>query len=275
MASPDTHDDGQGPVVVTEDADGRRSLRFGDGGARQSVVWPGEPLRLELPYTRMAMVALAFVPQPENVLAVGLGGGAIPMFLRAVLPDTHIDVVEVDAGVVEAAKQHCGFREDALLEAHVADARTFIEAEGAPYDIIFLDAYGADQIPGHLATREFLGAVRARLTRGGAVVGNVWESAANPHYDAMVRTYQVSFQGLSLFEVPTSSNRILVGLEGPSRLTRETLVERARRVERERKLPFRLSTLVAQRYRPLTRRVGRGRVLTDAGLGPDGLIPDE
>lgn len=239
------------------------------------MVWPGDPLRLELPYTRMAMVVLAFVPRPENVLAVGLGGGAIPMFLRAVLPDTHIDVVEVDAGVVEAAKQHCGFQEDALLKAHVADARAFIEADGPPYDIIFLDAYGADQIPGHLATREFLGAVRARLTRGGAVVGNVWESAANPHYDAMVRTYQVSFQGLSLFEVPTSTNRILVGLEGPSRLTRETLVERARRVERERKLPFRLSTLVSQRYRPLTRRVGRGRVLTDAGLGPEGLIPDE
>lgn len=271
----DDRDDGSGPVIVTEDEQGRRSLRFGDGGARQSVVWPGEPLRLELPYTRMSMVALAFVPRPENILAIGLGGGAIPMFLRAVLPDTHIDVVELDAAVVDAAKEYCGFQEDALLRAHVADGRAFIEADGPPYDLILLDAYGADQIPGHLATREFLGAVRARLTRGGAVVSNVWESAANPHYDAMVRTYQVSFHGLSVFEVPTTTNRILVGLEGPLRLTREALVERARRVERERKLPFRLSTLVAQRYRPLTRRLGRGRVLTDAELGPGGLIPEE
>nr|WP_242588419.1 fused MFS/spermidine synthase [Corallococcus macrosporus] len=275
MAVEDERDDGSGPVIVTEDAEGRRSLRFGDGGARQSVVWPGEPLRLELPYTRMSMVALAFVPRPENILAIGLGGGSIPMFLRAVLPDTHIDVVEVDAAVVDAAKVYCGFQEDALLRTHVADGRAFIEADGPPYDVIILDAYGADQIPGHLCTREFLGAVRARLTRGGAVVSNVWESAANPHFDAMVRTYQVSFHGVSVFEVPTSTNRILVGLEGPSRLTREALVERARRVERERGLPFRLSTLVAQRYRPLTRRLGRGRVLTDAGLGPGGLIPEE
>ncbi|WP_233609911.1 MULTISPECIES: spermidine synthase [Corallococcus] len=239
------------------------------------MVWPGEPLRLELPYTRMSMVALAFVPRPENILAIGLGGGAIPMFLRAVLPDTHIDVVELDAAVVDAAKMYCGFQEDALLRTHVADGRAFIEEDGPPYDLIFLDAYGAEQIPGHLATREFLGAVRSRLSRGGAVVSNVWESAANPHFDAMVRTYQVSFHGLSVFEVPTSTNRILVGLEGPLRLTREALVERARQVERERKLPFRLSPLVSRRYRPLTRRLGRGRVLTDAMLGPGGLIPEE
>ncbi|RKG80178.1 spermidine synthase [Corallococcus terminator] len=264
-----------GPVLVTEDETGRRSLRFGDGGARQSVVWPGDPLRLELPYTRMAMVALAFVPQPENILAVGLGGGAIPMFLRRVLPDTHIDVVEVDAAVVEAAKEYCGFQEDGLLKAHVADGRAFIEADGPPYDVIILDAYGADHIPLHLATREFLGAARARLTRGGVVVGNVWESAANPLFDAMVRTYQVSFHGLSLFEVPSSTNRILVGLEGPLRLTREALVAQARRVERERGLPFRLGNMVAQRYRPLTRRLKRGRVLTDAGLGQPDLFLDE
>ncbi|RKH05006.1 hypothetical protein D7V97_24665, partial [Corallococcus sp. CA053C] len=157
----DGSEEGAGPVLITEDDDGRRSLRFGEGGARQSVVWPGEPLRLELPYTRMAMVALAFMPRPENILAVGLGGGAIPMFLRAVLPDTHIDVVEVDAAVVEAAKQYCGFQEDALLRAHVADGRAFIEAQGPPYDVIILDAYGADHIPLHLATREFLGAARS------------------------------------------------------------------------------------------------------------------
>jgi spermidine synthase len=239
------------------------------------VVWPGEPLRLELPYTRMAMVALAFVPRPENILVVGLGGGAIPMFLRAVLPDTHIDVVELDPEVVDAAKTYCGFQEDALLRTHVGDGRAFVEADGPPYDVIFLDAYGADQIPEHLATREFLGAVRSRLTRGGVVASNVWESAANPLYDAMVRTYQVSFQGLSLVEVPACTNRILVGLEGPQRLTREALVARARRVEKERGLPFRLSTLVEQRYRPLTRRSGRGRVLTDAGLGPEGPVEED
>src|SRR5688572_5097796 len=73
-------------LIVTEDADGLRALRFGQGGARQSLVRPGDPRQLELPYTRMSMVGLAFVPQPRRILVVGLGGGAVPMFLRAVVP---------------------------------------------------------------------------------------------------------------------------------------------------------------------------------------------
>jgi spermidine synthase len=256
-------------IIVTEDSEGLRALRFEQGGARQSVVRPGDPLRLELPYTRMAMVGLAFVPRPERLLVVGLGGGAIPMFLRAVVPEALIDVVDIDPDVVEAARRDFGFREDAALRAHVADGRRFIESPGPRYDVILLDAYGPRSIPEHLSTREFLGATRARLAPGGAVVGNLWESDTNPLFDAMVRTYQVSFAQLHRFDVPSSTNRILVGLAQPRPCSREALKARAEQVERERGLPFRLSTLVVRGYRDVSRRQQRGRVLTDAATASD------
>nr|WP_211193796.1 fused MFS/spermidine synthase [Pyxidicoccus fallax] len=243
-----------------------RTLRFEEGGARQSVVWPGEPLRLEAQYTRMSMVGLAFMPAPSRILVVGLGGGAVPMFLRAMLPDVPIDAVEVEPDVVEAAKLYCGFEEDDFLRVHLADGRSFIEASGPPYSLIFLDAYGPDSIPAHLATREFLGAARARLAPFGAVVGNVWESDSNPLFDSMLRTWQVGFRQLHRFDVAGTSNRILVGLAEAAPHSRESLVASAEQVQRERGFPFDLADMVAKGHRPVPRRLNHGHVLTDAEL---------
>src|SRR5690242_10721813 len=53
-----------GPVIVTEDEKGLRTLRFEKGGARQSVVKPGDPDHLELPYARSAFAGLALSAEP-------------------------------------------------------------------------------------------------------------------------------------------------------------------------------------------------------------------
>ena len=43
-------------------------------------------------------------PTPQSVLIVGLGGGTIPRALRELLPETQIDVVEIDPAVVRVAQ---------------------------------------------------------------------------------------------------------------------------------------------------------------------------
>ena len=48
-------------VVVTEDEQGLRTLMFERGGARQSVVKPGDPDHIELAYARVMPVGLALV----------------------------------------------------------------------------------------------------------------------------------------------------------------------------------------------------------------------
>jgi spermidine synthase len=253
-------------VSVTEDGEGRRYLQFDKSGSLQSVVRPGQPLNLELPYTRVSMVGLAFVPAPKRILVVGLGGGAMPMFLRTVLPGAHIDVVDIDPDVVDVAKRYFGFKEDDHLRAHVGDGRGFVEAAGPAYDLVFLDAYGPDNIPEHLATLEFLTAVRARLAEGGAVVGNVWEDPPNPRFDSMAHTWKVGFRQLYSFDVRGSANRILVGLASPQKQTRAALEARAEALERAKSIPFDLSGLVAEGYEDATNRKPRGRLLKDADL---------
>lgn len=254
-------------ILVTEDDRGLRILRFEKDGARQSVVKLGDPDHLELPYTRAIPVAFAFVEKPQNVLIVGLGGGTIPSLLRKRFPDMSIDVVEIDPGVVEVARSHFGFREDAKMHAYVEDGRRFIERAGRRYDIIFLDAFGADSIPYPLVTREFLDSVRRALTPRGAVIGNLWSRASNPLYDSMLRTYRAVYDEVSTVDVHGAGNKILIALPWKPALSTQELVRRSRQLSRQLSLRSDLGDIVEGGYHRVGADGASGRILTDAG-GP-------
>ena len=253
-------------ILVSEDDRGLRILRFEPGGARQSVVKPGDPDHLELAYTRVIPVAFAFVEAPRNVLVVGLGGGTIPSFVRRHFPDAGIDAVDIDPVVVEVARSHFGFREDAKMHAYVEDGRRFIERTDRRYDIIFLDAFGPDSVPYSLATREFLDSVRRALAPRGAVIGNLWSRASNPLYDSMLRTYQTVYDEVFIVDVHGGGNVILVALSWKPAPSIEELIRRSRQVSRQISLRSDLGGIVE---RGLQRaRADGGRILTDAGGPP-------
>lgn len=257
-----------GRIIVTDDQNGLRSLRFAPDGARQSVVKPGDPEHLELAYARFAFAGLALCEQPRRILIVGLGGGTLPGFLRKHYPDAAIDVVEIDPDVVEVAKSYFGFREDRLMRVHVGDGREFIENIRQPsYDVIFLDAFGSHSVPPHLTTQEFLQAVRRALLPSGVAVGNIWKRSDNPLYDAMVRTYDEVFSELFLLNVAGDVNVILLALPRAQPMSRSELAQRARQISASKRFRFDLGELVTSGFVDAPQRHRSAGVLRDADLG--------
>lgn len=237
-------------VRVLERRDGLRYLVTGEGRARQSAIYPGRPMHLELAYTRVGMIGLALVPPDARILFVGLGGGAMPMYARQVMPQAHIDVVEIDPVIVEVAQEWFGFTPDSLMAVHTGDGRAFIEASApGTYDLIVLDAFSDDEVPYSLTTREFLGAVRDALTEEGVVVSNLWTRA--PAYPSMLATYVAVFDEVHLVKVPRRSQRILVGGTGARQLDRDSLLEAAQSLTRRVELGFELPELVRDGYEPV------------------------
>jgi spermidine synthase len=251
-------------VLVTEDSEGVRSLLFEKNGALQSVAKPDDPDYVSLPYLRTAFVSLAFVEKPSRVLVVGLGGGSIPRFLHKHYPALQIDCVELDPEVIAVAKQFFGFVENQTLKAYAGDGRKFIENVKQPYDMIFLDAFGADSIPYRLTTREFLLAVRRALTPNGVAVGNVWSRHSNPLYDSMVRTYQDVFDELYLFTVPASGNRIFIGVPRKAAFAREDVIAKATAIGTRDKFPYEIGDAASYGYSRMTGEPVDAKVLLDA-----------
>jgi len=250
-------------VTVTENEEGLRTLMFDKNGVRQSVVKVGDPDHLELPYAKAMLVGLAFVEPPKRMLIVGLGGGTIPGLLHKHYPAATIDVVDIDPVVVEAAKKFFGFREDATLHAHVDDGRRFIENCRKPYDVIFLDAFSAEEIPYSLATQQFLKAVRRALAPGGVVVANIWSSDSNPLHDAMVRTYQSVFEELYIQDVQGAGNEILVAVPRNRQMRPGEVARRAGAIAKEKQLRYDLSEVVGRGFRLAEKTFSNAGILLD------------
>jgi spermidine synthase len=250
-------------IIVTEDEAGLRVLRFERNGARQSIAKPGDPTYLGFAYTKVAFAGLALAQEPQRILIVGLGGGTMPMFLRHYYPHAAIDVVDIDPEVVRVAKEFFGFREDDKLHAHVGDGRKFIEAVQEPYDVIFLDAFGARNVPPHLTTLEFMRAVKRAVRPTGVVIGNIWGAPVNPLYHSMVRTYQEVFEELFILDVPATTNMILLSLPRKYPLTRAELIALTRKIATDKRFNFDLAAIAEDQFTYATRKSRAGQVLRD------------
>ncbi|MBX3651390.1 MAG: fused MFS/spermidine synthase [Burkholderiales bacterium] len=252
-----------GTVVITDEGNGLRALRFGRDGVRQSLVRPGDPEYLGLAYLPAALSGLALCAEPRRFLVLGLGGGTLPAFLRHHYPEAEIDAVDINPVVAAVAQSHLGFREDARMRIHVTDGRRFIESAQRPYDAIFLDAFGADAVPAHLTTREFLTAVRRAVTPGGVVIGNLWSVATDPPYDSMVRTYRDAFDEVHVLRVGGTNNRILLALPRTEGLQRSELAALARKLAAAKNFRFNPGMLIERGLMPADLAASGGKVLSD------------
>ena len=99
------------------------------------------------------------------------------------------------------------------------------------------------------------------LADDGVVIANVFSS--NLLFDAEMKTFLAVFGQCQVFVAWRSTNAMLVS-PGPSGriLTTKEAVDRAKEVQRERKLAFNLIT-VARRLRPDMQPDTRAEVLTD------------
>ena len=258
-------------VVVTETSEGVRTLRFGADGAVQSRALIGHPDRLLVPYVRSAMAGLAFVPSPERVLVVGLGGGSIVNFIALNYPEAQIDAVEIDPVVVEVARDWFEVTPSAQVRLLVDDGRRFIEQVALevsellaePYDVIFLDAFGSSSIPEALTTQEFLVAVRGAVSAEGVVIANVWSGPQNPLYGSMATTYQSVFEEFYVFDVPRRANRIFALVAPTGALSTVDLTGKLARLSQRLAGDLDLAPLVVERDVRVTGKDFGGEVLRD------------
>ena len=155
---------------------GVRYLHFGSTWI-QGAMRIARPWNLELEYTKEMMASLLLREDahfPRKVLLIGLGAASLTKFLYRNYPLAKLTVVEIEPGVIAAARQFFKLPEDPLrLKMVVGDGAEFVLNSAQTYDLILVDGFDAEARAGALDTIPFYQAVRAHLNENGIMAVNL------------------------------------------------------------------------------------------------------
>jgi len=217
-----------------------------------------DPDDLPLRYAQVMTIAAIYPEAPRKILMLGLGGGSISTYLGRFMPETAITTVEIDPGVITAAKTYFGLRENDRMRYLAGDGRVFLNRNSELYDLILLDAYRGGYVPFHLLTREFYSLAKQRLAPGGAAAFNVHDGSKL--YASTVKTLGEVFTSLDLY--PTGRGEVIaIGSGAPVDV--QTLQRRAAALQKEHGFRFALPDILQSRLEKPQSQAANGDIITD------------
>ena len=146
-------------------------LTTGPGGIQSAVYTDSKDNELVFWYTQYAGAVLEHYA-PERILILGGGALTLPSFLSEALPDSTIDVVEIDPELENISKQYFNYTDKENVNLIYSDARSFVNTADEKYDAIFVDVYGDTYVPFSVLTAEYGARINELLKPGGMVVIN-------------------------------------------------------------------------------------------------------
>src|SRR5687768_13165123 len=196
-----------------------------------------DPYALALDYTRCMMAFLLFHPEPRRALMIGLGGGSLAKFFFKHLRKTVVRVVELDARIVAAAREHFALPpDDARLSVQIGDGAEALSPECC--DLLIVDAFEDELHVPRLASAEFYDGAFLALTEPGALVVNFMDD--DPKFDRALERLERAFGG-AVVVMPAlyDPNILAFALKGvPSTIAWSALRSRAEALESRLDLPF-------------------------------------
>ena len=169
---------------------------------KHSYVDLDDPRRLEFDYVRWigdAIDAAAARGAPLDGVFLGGAGFTLPRYLLATRPGSTARVLEVDAELVDLARERLGLRTGPDLRVVIGDARVTLADEAtASAEVLVGDAFSARSVPWHLATTEFAHEIRRVLRPGGIYALNVIDQPPLRLVRAEAATLLASFGDVAL-----------------------------------------------------------------------------
>jgi len=128
----------------------------------------------------LVQIPMLSLTSPKRVLVVGGGDGGVLREVCRHKSIQHVDMVEIDAKVVEVCREHMPMLsaeafDDPRVHLHIQDAFEFVKGNHEPYDLIVMDSTDVYEeedgaLSERLFTAPFYGDLKRLLSHQGLVV---------------------------------------------------------------------------------------------------------
>lgn len=220
----------------------------------QSEMLMDYPDALTLSYTRQMMGFLPLLPDPHELMIVGLGGGSLTKFCYRHLPQTHITTVEINPEVLAFGSLFQLPAEDARHRIVLADAADHLSQVTTGLDVVLLDGCDAQGTARRFCSPEFFRELRGKLRHEGIAVINLIGVASRA--SRLLEDLRSAFDGQVLvLNAQANDNRLVFASRWPWSLRDWTDAE-ARAVA--------LSRACRLDFQPLLQQLRRAQVQAQA-----------
>jgi spermidine synthase len=180
----------------------------------QSRMRLDDPHALDLEYTRTMMAFLLFNPEPKNIAMIGLGGGSLAKFCHRYLPNSLVQVVEINPHVIALRDAFQVPPDDGRFCVIRGDGASIVRNMPARVDVLLVDGFDSDGLPARLASQRFYDDCRDALQPGGIMVANL--HYGHRHYEVYLDRIRRSFPNESVLVIDDGemSNSIVFACTG-------------------------------------------------------------
>lgn len=145
----------------------------------------------------------------NDLLVLGMAGGASIRQYQQFAPQIKIDAVEIDSKIINIAEERFGIKEKDNLKIYEMDARPFLVKTQKKYGAIEIDLFqGSPYIPFYATTKEFFQLVSERLNSDGVMLMNVFAPGQQEIINPLAATISSIFP--SVFLIPIKSNYLVL-----------------------------------------------------------------
>jgi spermidine synthase len=161
---------------------------------------------------KRALELLPFNPDTKKILILGLGAGSVVATIRKQHSKTaHVTGVEIDATILQIAREEFGIVENSLTKLVQEDAIVFMANNADRYDLIIIDLFIVDTIPEAALEAPFLKQLVTALEPGGYVVFNtIPETMSSENLDYIITFFESSQLTVRVMKKWGYSNNILL-----------------------------------------------------------------
>ncbi len=224
------------PITLSEE-NGVVFLHFGNEWV-QGAMRTRKPVWIELEYAQQMMAWLLFMREPQHIVQLGLGTGALTKFCHRHFSQAQVTAIELNPAVIAVC--HSMFRlppDDERLSVLEMDAMDFVtdEANHGKIDVLQADLYDATVKGPVLDTPEFYQACEACLTPQGIMTVNLFGD--HPSYAKNLKAMRYAFAKVISLPPVHEGNVVAIGFKSAPELDFPALYERAAEITNATRLP--------------------------------------